>query len=374
MPFMCHLISAFAHAVFVIRQLAADFARLAMLSCRSQGALAAENLFLRKQLALFQERKARPHRTTDATRFLMTRLSRLFDWRSALVVVKPDTLIRWHRKGFRLFWRWKSRPRGRPKLPARLQELIREMAAANPIWGEARIADELLLKLGIRVAPRTVGKYLTDGFRPGRRPDPTQRWMTFVRNHANAIVACDFFVVVTATFRVLYVFVLIEVGTRRIVHQNVTAHPTADWTLQQFREALPGDHAYRYVIHDRDRIYSKELDQAVEAMGVRVLRTPVRAPKGNSYCERIVRTARQECLDFLIPLSENHLKRTLLEWVAHYNHRRPHKSLGPGIPLPLEPIPEPSPQRHQIPADCRVRTKPVLGGLHHEYSLDKLVA
>ena len=144
--------------------------------------------------------------------------------------------------------------------------------------------------------------------------------MTFVRNHAKAIVACDFFVVLTATFRVLYVFVLIEVGTRRIVHQNVTAHPTADWTLQQFREALPGDHAYRFVIHDRDRIYSNELDQAVEAMGVRVLRTPVRAPKGSPYCERIVRTARQECLDFLIPLSENHLKRTLLEWVAHYNH------------------------------------------------------
>jgi transposase InsO family protein len=372
MPFMCHPISAFAHAAFVIRHLVADFARLASSWCRSHGALAAENLFLRKQLALFQERKVKPHRATDATRFLMALLGRFFDWRSALVVVKPDTLIRWHRKGFRLFWRWKSRPRGRPKLPANLQELIREMAAANPIWGEARIADELLLKLGIRVAPRTVGKYLSNGFRPGRTPDPKQRWMTFVRNHAKAIVACDFFVVVTATFRVLYVFVVMEVGTRRIVHQNVTAHPTAEWTLQQFREALPGEHAYRFVIHDRDRIYSRDLDQAVEAMGVRVLRTPVRAPKG--YCERIVRTARRECLDFLIPLSENHLKRTLLEWVAHYNHARPHKSLGPGIPLPLNPLPEPSPQRHQIPDDCRVRARPVLGGLHHEYSLEKQAA
>ena len=179
--------------------------------------------------------------------------------------------------------------------------------------------------------------------------------MTFVRNHAKGIVACDFFVVVTATFRVLYVFVVMEVGTRRIVHHNVTAHPTAEWTLQQFREALPGGHAYRYVIHDRDRIYSDGLDQGVQSMGVRVLRTAVRSPKANGYCERIVRTVRRECLDFLIPLSENHLKRTLVEWVAHYNHGRPHRSLGPGIPLPLEPLPEPSPRRHHIPNNCGLR-------------------
>src|SRR4030095_16490419 len=168
----------------------------------------------------------------------MPALGRLFDWRSALRVVKPDTFIRWHRKGFRLLWLWKSKPRGRTKLPNNLRELIRAMAAENPIWGEARIADELRLKLGIRVAPRTVGKYLTDGSHTGRTRDPKQRWMTFIRNHAKAIVACDFFVVVTATFRVVYVFVIMEVGTRRIVHQNVTAHPTAEWTLQQFREAL----------------------------------------------------------------------------------------------------------------------------------------
>ena len=195
-----HLISTFAHFILLVRHLVADFARLAALLCRSRGALAAENLLLRKQLALFQERKVKLHRATDATRFVMVLLGRFFDWRSTLVVVKPDTLIRWHRKGFRLFWRWKSTSRGRLKLPANLRGLILEMAAANPIWGEARIADELLLKLGIRVAPRAVGKYLSGGFRPGRTPDPQQRWMTFVRNHAKAIVACDFFVVVTATF------------------------------------------------------------------------------------------------------------------------------------------------------------------------------
>src|SRR5215813_3532764 len=209
-------------------------------------------------------------------------------------------------------------------------------------------------------------KYSVGG--PGKRCQ-AQRWSTFVRNHAKGIVACDFFVVVTATFRVLYVFVVMEVGTRRIVHHNVTAHPTAEWTLQQFREALPGGHAYRYVIHDRDRIYSDGLDQGVQSMGVRVLRTAVRSPKANGYCERIVRTVRRECLDFLIPLSENQLKRTLVEWVAHYNHGRPHRSLGPGIPLPLEPLPEPSPRRHHIPNNCGLRAKPVLEGLHHEYSL-----
>ena len=251
--------------------------------CSVTGVLAAENLFLRKQLALYEERKVQPHLATDAVRFVMCALGRLFEWRSALRVVKPDTFTRWHRKGFRLFWRWKSRPKGRLALPRNLQELIRSRAADNPIWGEERIADELLLKVGLRVSPRTVRKYLSRASGPHRTPDPKQRWATFVRNHAKGIVACDFFVVVTATFQVLYVFVLMEVGTRRILNYNVTAHPTADWTVQQLREALPGDHTYRYVIHDRDRIYSKELDRIIEALGVTVLRTPVRAPKANGF-------------------------------------------------------------------------------------------
>ena len=367
------LVTAFSHAATTGRTVLVDLGIFLALCLRSRAALAAENLFLRKQLALFEERKAQPHRATDPVRFVMSALGRLFDWRGALRVVQPDTFIRWHRKGFRLFWRWKSRPRGRPRLPGNLRELIRRMAAENTIWGEARIADELRLKLGLRVSPRTVGKYLCKGGGPRRTPDPKQRWMTFVRNHAKGIVACDFFVVVTATFRVLYVFVVLEVGTRRIVHHNVTAHPTADWTLQQFREALPGDHAYRYMIHDRDRIYSKDLDQSVESMGVQVLRTPVRSPKANGFCERLVRSARRECLDFLIPLSENHLKRTLVEWVAHYNHGRPHKSLGPGIPAPLTATPA-SAHRHQIALEHRVLMKPVLGGLHHEYALQTLAA
>jgi hypothetical protein len=216
---------AVAHCFRTLSLVVFDLVRLAFLAAHSRGALAAENLFLRKQLALFQERKVKPRRAADSTRWMMATLSRIFKWRDALVNVKPDTLIRWHRKGFRLFWRWKSKPTGRPRLPKDLRQLIREMAAENPTWGEERIANELKLKLGIRVSPRTVEKYLRDG--PVRTPDPKQRWLTFVHNHAKVIVACDFFVVVTATFRTLYVFVIMELGTRRILHHNVTAHPTA---------------------------------------------------------------------------------------------------------------------------------------------------
>jgi transposase InsO family protein len=205
------------------------------------------------------------------------------------------------------------------------------MAVENVMWGEERIANELKLKLGIRVSPRTVGKYLRIGG-PVRAPDPKQRWLTFVRNHARVIVACDFFVVVTATFRSLYVFVIMDLGTRRILHHNVTAHPTAEWTLQQFREALPGEHAYRFVIHDRDSIFSKELDEQVTAMGVRVLKTPMRAPKANSFCERFGGTMRRECLDFLIPWNERYLRFVLKNGSRIFNQSRPYMSLGPGTP------------------------------------------
>jgi transposase InsO family protein len=332
----------------------------------------AENLFLRKQLALFQERKTKARRADDATRWLMSFMSQWFDWRNALVLVKPETLIRWHRKGFRLFWRWKSRPAGRPRLPKDLSALILQMAKENPTWGQKHIANELKLKLGIRVSPRTVGKYLA--LCPRRNPDPAQRWLTFVRNHAQAIVACDFFVVVTAGFRILYVFVLMELGRRRILHVNVTDHPSAEWTLQQLREALPDDHPFRFLIHDRDRIFSLELDKAVAAMGVRILRTPLRSPQANARCERLVGTIRREYLDFLIPLNQRHLKYLLNRWVLHYNHGRVHMSLGPGIPAAATPSPPYSDHRHRLPPGHPVRRKAVLGGLHHEYWLEKAAA
>jgi putative transposase len=205
----------------ILIDLVADMLRWLRLAFRSSQSIQAENLFLRRQLALYIERGVKPRRIDAATRIGLTLLSRLFDWRDALAVVSPTTLIRWHRAGWRLFWRMKSRP-GRPPIPPELQALIRRMASENPSWGEERIANELLLKLGIRVSPRTVNKYLP--WRPRGRPNGDLRWSTFLRLHARGIIACDFFVAVTATFRLLYAFVVIEHRSRRLVHYNVTAH------------------------------------------------------------------------------------------------------------------------------------------------------
>jgi putative transposase len=218
------------------------------------------------------------------------------------------------------------------------------------------------------------GKFATEP-RGGRRRLSSQRWRTFVRNHAKAIVACDFCVVVTATFRLLYVFVVMECATRRILHANATGHPTAAWTLQQLRAAIPTDHTYRFLIHDRDRIFSGELDQHVQHLGLRVLKTPVRSPQANALCERLLGTLRRECLDFLIPLTQDHLYPLLQAWVCHYNTGRLHMALGPGLPQPLPPAPVALQEhRHRIPPHLQVVARPILGGLHHEYSLEKKVA
>jgi transposase InsO family protein len=345
-------------------------------SLRSRSALLAENLFLRKQLAFYQEHQIRPRRLTDSARLSLVWWSRFCDWRSALVIVKPETVIGWHRRGFKLFWKLKSRA-GRPRLPKDIRQLIARMVEENPTWGQCRVADELALKLGIKVSPRTVRAYWP-AQHPHRGPRQItgQRWSSFVRNHAQALLACDFLVVVTARFRVLYVFVLMEVGTRRILHCNVTAHPTAAWTLQQLREAIPNDHLYRFLIHDRDAIFSAALDEELKSsFGLRALRTPIQAPKANAYCERLIGTMRRECLDFLTPLSEKHLRKLSLEWVSHYNQGRPHSSLGPGIPEGLKrPSPRPIAGRHHSPGGWRVEGRSVLSGLHHEYRWEEMAA
>src|SRR5690242_6890862 len=278
---------------------------------RSRTALAAENLFLRKQLALFREREKKAAATRAADRFVLSKLARFFDWRSALVIVKPATLIGWHRAAFHRFGRWKSRPVGRPAISAEVRRLIRRMASENLTWGEERIANELWLKLQIRVSPRTVRKYIEQAPRPDGSND--QRWSTFIRNHANGIVACDFFVSVTVSFRILYVFVALEIGSRRLLHFNVTEHPTSEWTLQQLREALPGDQDYKFLLHDRHKTFSTSLDEEIERWGLEVLKSPPEAPTANAFCERLIGTIRRECLDYVIPLNESHLKRTLRE-------------------------------------------------------------
>jgi putative transposase len=244
-------------------------------------------------------------------------LSRGFAWKEALVTITPKTFIGWHRVGFRLFWRCKCRTE-RPRIPPELRALIREMARDNVSWVEERIANELLLKLGIQLSPRTVRKHTPKRPRGQSRGD--QRWSTFVRNHAKAIVACDFLTMVTATLKILHVLVIIELGTQKLLYINVTYHPSADWSRQQLREAIPSDYTYKYLIHER------------------------------------------ECLDFLIPI--------LRKWVKRYNQGRPHSSIGPGIPDPPTELPVP-PQghRHRIPSHLKVVAYPILGGLYHEYRL-----
>ncbi len=364
---------ALCHFSVTALALLLEVLRVSRRALRSRASLVAENLFLRKQLAFFQERRRKPRRLTDSARLLLVLLSHWIDWRNGLVVVKPETLVRWHRNAFRLLWGWKSRG-GRPRLPKDLQALIVEMIRENPTWGQARVAAELSLKLGIRVSPRTVRNYWPTDLEPEHKRISSQRWMTFVRNHARALLACDFMVAVTVRFRVIYVFVVMEVGTRKLLHVNATAHPTAN-LLQQFREALPSEHRFRWVIHDRSGCFSPDLDRAIRFLGVQALKTPVGAPKANAYCERLIGTIRRECLDFLIPMNERHLRSTLREWVTHYNHGRPHSSLGPGIPgPPPEARVFQNPGRHSLPRGHRVRKKPVLGGLHHEYSMQRMAA
>jgi transposase InsO family protein len=356
----------------VARQLLAEVLRFAIVALRPTRVVSAENLFLRRQLAMYVERGVKPRRPDVASRMSLAMLSRLFDWRTSLVVVRPEALIRWHRPGFRLLWRLKSRP-GPPAIPVEVRQLIRRMAAENPLWGEERIANELLVKLGLRLSPRTVRKYMPKV--PPGRPRGDQRWSTFLRNQARAIVACDFFVAVTVTFRMLYVFVVIEHGTRRLLHANVTAHPTAAWTLQQLREALGYEDRYRYLIHDRDSIFAKRLDESIERLGLKVLKSPLRSPMANAICERAIGTIRRQCLDWLIPMSEAHLRAILKDWRAHYNKSRPHMALGPGVPDPprKSAVLWPQQSQHRIGEGLVVLAKSVLGGLHHEYSLAPVV-
>lgn len=351
--------------VFGILRIIGTLVQWLGVSLLSRSALAAENLFLRRQLALYHERNRKSRRPDRVTRLILGMVARFFDWRNALVVVQPRTLLASHRAGFRLLWRWKSRP-GRPPISLELQRLIRRMAQDNPLWGEERIANELRLKLAVFLSPRTVRKYMPK--HTGNTPRGDQRWATFLRNHAKAIVACDFLVAVTATFRLLHVFVVIEHSSRKLLHFNVTTNPCAAWTLQQLREALAFKEQYRYLLHDRDSIFAKHLDESITCLGLKVLKSPHHSPKANAICERVNGTMRRECLDWVIPLSASHLRIILKEWVCHYNSGRPHISLGSGIPDPPVNTAGPLQRRYRLNADL-VQARAVLGGLHHEYAL-----
>jgi putative transposase len=317
-------------------------------------AIALENLALRHQLLVLQRSVARP-RLSRWDRVFWVWLSHLWaSWRSSLVIVQPATVLAWHRKGFRLYWRWKSRPNpvGRPPLDAELRQLIRRMARENPTWGRRRIQAELAL-LGYEVAELTVSKYM---HRTSPQPSPT--WRAFLASHARELVAIDFFVVPTLTFRLLFAFVVLRHDRRELLHLNVTDHPSAVWTARQLVAAFPEDTAPRYLLRDRDGIYGQDFSRRVERMGIREVRIAPRAPWQNPFFERVIGSLRRECLDHVLILSEAHLRRLLRAYGAYYNTTRPHQSLDNNSPQPrvIEPPP------------CgRIIAIPQVGGLHHRY-------
>ena len=323
---------------------------------RGRAQLLVENALLRQQLLVLRRSVRRPV-VTPADRALLVLLAgRVRTWRHALLIVQPETLLRWHRAGFRSFWRWKSRPGpGRPPLPAETVTLIRRMATENPLWGAERIRGELG-KVGLRVAKRTIQTHLRDT--PAPRPRG-QAWATFLRNHAHEIWACDFLTVTDLLFRPLFAFFIVELATRRVVHVGATRHPTDAWVAQQLREATPFDQRPRYLIRDNDRKFGATFARVAAASGIEILRTPLRAPCANAVCERFLGSVRRECLDHLLVLGERQLRRVLREYVAFFNCERPHQGLG-------QALPEPSPGEMASRAGP-IRAVPVLGGLHHTY-------
>jgi len=273
-------------------------------------------------------------------------------WRGALHIVKPDTVIRWHRKGFRRCWSRKSRPKGRPQVDVEIRKLIRRMSSANPLWGAPRIHGEIL-KLGLVVSEATVSRYMVKHRRP-----PSQSWRTFLENHAADIVAIDFLTVPTATFRVLFVLVILSHDRRKILYTNATEHPTAAWTAQQILEAIGLDDVPQYLLHDRDAIYGALFSRRVTSVGLSEVSTAPRSPWQNPYVERVIGSIRRECLDHTIILGERHLRRVTGNYVRYYNKARTHLSLDKDAPdgRPVQP-----------PGVGSIVSTSHCGGLHHEY-------
>jgi hypothetical protein len=317
-----------------------------------------EVLALRQQVAVLKRKRPRPS-LNRFDRLFWTTLRHIWPrWSDVLVIVKPETVVGWHRSGFRLYWRWRSRPRGGgPKVSEEIRTLIRRMAVENADWGAPKIHGELL-KLGFEVSERTVARYLK---RLRRRGDPAKRWLAFLANHREVIVAFDFFTVPTLTFQLLYCFFVIEHGRRRVLHFNVTRHPTADWVVQQLREAFPEAGRYRYAILDHDSKFDADVIAFLQATGLRPKRTSVLAPWQNGTGERWVGSCRREILDHVIALNEPHLRRLIRDHVNYHHHDRIHDSLDKDTPnrRPVESKPS---------LAATVISSARLGGLHHRYS------
>ena len=309
---------------------------------------------MRQQLAALRQQVRRPQvRFADQLFWLW--LHRFWGrWRDALILVQPETVIRWHRGGFKRYWTWRSRRRGlgRPGVDGKTKELVERIATANPLWGAPRVHAELL-KLGITISQRTVSRWM-----PRREKPPSPTWRSFLENHVTDLVSVDFFMVPTATFRVLFGFLMLAHDRRRVVHFNVTTNPTAQWTAQQVVEAFPWESAPRYLLRDRDSIFGGLFRSRFAGMGIEEVIIAYRSPWQNPFVERLIGSIRRECLDHVIVLGEKHLRRILGEYFLYYHRSRTHLSLEKGCP---------EPRAVQPPGMGEVVEFPEVGGLHHRY-------
>ena len=326
--------------------------RLLTSPIKSRCRLEAENAALRHQLVALQRKLRGRIEFTNSDRMFFVLLYRWFpSILQAMMIVRPETVVRWHRAGFRRYWRWKSRGRGgRPPLQSELRALIQQMSVENVLWGAPRIQGELL-KLGFNVAQSTVAKYMI------RKGDPSgQSWGTFLRNHAPHIAAMDLFVVPTIAFIQLHVLVIVRLARRELVWISVTRYPTAEWVARQVTEAFPWDEAPRYLIHDRDRIFSSVFTRRLRAMGIRDKPIAPGSPWQNGYAEWLIGTIRRECLDHVIVFGEAHLRRILGEYAGYYNGSRTYRALNQDAPV-----------HRPVQSIGAITSRPVIGGLHHQY-------
>jgi transposase InsO family protein len=319
---------------------------------KSKSRLEAENAALRYQLIVLRRKVGGRIRLTNGGRLFFIQLYRWFpSVLKVITVIRPETLVRWHRAGFRRYWRWKSRSfGGRPQIDTELRALIRQMSIENPLWGAPRIHGELL-KLGFEVAQSSVAKYMVK-----RRGPPSQGWRTFLRNHVPEIAAMDLFVVPTIGFDLLYAFIIIRLDRRDLVWINVTTNPTAEWIARQITEAFPWNEAPHYLIRDRDRIYGTIVTRRLRAMGIRDKPIAPASPWQNSFAERLIGSIRRECVDHVVVLGEAHLRRILQTYACYYNKIRTHRSLNKDAPAsrPVQPT-------------GSIKSHSILGGLHHHY-------
>jgi len=332
---------------------------------RSKNDLIVENALLRQQLIVLKRQVKRP-KFTNGDRVRLTLLSRLTGfWQSALHIVQPETVLRWHRDLFRRYWKLKSKPKSRkPRIPQATVDLIKQMAIENRRWGAKKIHGELL-KLGIIVHKRTIQRYL----RQVRKRNSCQNWATFLKNHASVMWSCDFTTVHTLFFKPIYILVFLELQTRKIVHTAVTTSPSDAWTAQQLREATAWGEGPQYLIHDNDSKFGKHFSAVAMASNIKELKTPFQAPKANAICERFLGSLKRECLDFHLILNSFHLRRIVNEYVAYYNRSRPHQGIGQAIPNQFD---EPRLVQSIKPKGPIIAT-PVLNGLHHHYAYSGLM-